>query len=126
MKKHIQTLCSLIKKKAVDTTRYLFGRGQRLSTLIALVLTFVALPARAVDLGDLGNAANFICLIQAYVSGPWLFGIGIVLIIVGGVLIANSESNFGKLLSTVIVGLGFASCATALVKNQLKINYTCA
>uniref|UniRef100_UPI003BEEDEF6 TrbC/VirB2 family protein n=1 Tax=Burkholderia arboris TaxID=488730 RepID=UPI003BEEDEF6 len=86
----------------------------------------MALPARAVDLGDLGNAANFICLIQAYVSGPWLFGIGIVLIIVGGVLIANSESNFGKLLSTVIVGLGFASCATALVKNQLKINYTCA
>ncbi|WP_321891052.1 MULTISPECIES: TrbC/VirB2 family protein [Burkholderia cepacia complex] len=126
MKKHIQTLCSLIKKKAMDTARYLFGRGQRLSTLIALVLTFVALPARAVDLGDLGNAANFICLIQAYVSGPWLFGIGIVLIIVGGVLIANSESNFGKLLSTVIVGLGFASCATALVKNQLKINYTCA
>ncbi|MDN7683041.1 TrbC/VirB2 family protein [Burkholderia cenocepacia] len=126
MKKHIQTFCSLIKKKALGTGRYLFGRGQRLSTLIALVLTFVALPARAVDLGDLGNAANFICLIQAYVSGPWLFGIGIVLIIVGGVLIANSESNFGKLLSTVIVGLGFASCATALVKNQLKINYTCA
>ena len=126
MKKHIQTFCSLIKKKALGTARYLFGRGQRLSTLIALVLTFVALPARAVDLGDLGNAANFICLIQAYVSGPWLFGIGIVLIIVGGVLIANSESNFGKLLSTVIVGLGFASCATALVKNQLKINYTCA
>ncbi|WP_321882618.1 TrbC/VirB2 family protein [Burkholderia cepacia] len=126
MKKHIQTFCPLIKKKALGTARYLFGRGQRLSTLIALVLTFVALPARAVDLGDLGNAANFICLIQAYVSGPWLFGIGIVLIIVGGVLIANSESNFGKLLSTVIVGLGFASCATALVKNQLKINYTCA
>ena len=126
MKKHIQALCSLIMKKALDTARYLFGRGQRLSTLIALILTFAALPAKAVDLGDLGNAANFICLIQAYVSGPWLFGIGIVLIIVGGVLIANSESNFGKLLSTVIVGLGFASCATALVKNQLKINYTCA
>ncbi|MCA7888527.1 TrbC/VirB2 family protein [Burkholderia contaminans] len=126
MKKQIQTLCSLIKKKALDTARYLFGRGQRISTLIALVLTFVALPAKAVDLGDLGNAANFVCLIQAYVSGPWLFGIGIVLIIVGGFLIANSESNFGKFLSTIVVGLGFASCATALVKNQLKINYTCA
>lgn len=126
MKKYIQTLLSLIKKKGRDTAHYFFGRGQRLSTLIALILTFVALPAKAVDLADLGNAANFICLIQAYVSGPWLFGIGIVLIIVGGVLIANSESNFGKLLSTVIVGLGFASCATALVKNQLKINYTCA
>ncbi|RQV14879.1 conjugal transfer protein TrbC [Burkholderia cenocepacia] len=126
MKKHIQTLCSLVRKKVVDTSHYLFGRGNRLSTLIALLLTFAAPAAKAVDLGDLGNAANFICLIQAYVSGPWLFGIGIVLIIVGGVLIANSESNFGKFLSTVIVGLGFASCATALVKNQLKINYTCA
>ncbi|KVN06881.1 TrbC/VirB2 family protein [Burkholderia diffusa] len=126
MKKHIQTLSSLVRKKVLETSHYLFGRGQRLSTLTALLLTFAAPAAKAVDLGDLGNASNFICLIQAYVSGPWLFGIGIVLIIVGGVLIANSESNFGKLLSTVIVGLGFASCAATLVKNQLKINYTCA
>ncbi|WP_175958022.1 conjugal transfer protein TrbC [Burkholderia sp. BCC0405] len=126
MKKHIQTLFSLVRKKILDTSHYLFGRGQRVSTLIALALTFAAPAAKAVDLSDLGNAANLVCLIQAYVSGPWLLGIGIVLIIVGAVAIANSESNIGKLLSTVIVGLGFASCATALVKNQLKINYTCA
>lgn len=117
---------SLIKKKVLDTSHYLFGRGQRLSTLIALLLTCVAPAAKAVDLGDLGNAASFICLIQAYVSGPWLFGIGIVMIIVGAVMISNSESNFGKFLSTIVVGLGVASCALPIVKNQLKINYTCA
>ncbi|MCA7954211.1 TrbC/VirB2 family protein [Burkholderia seminalis] len=126
MKKQIQMLCSLIKKKAQYTAHYLFGRGQRLSTLIALMLTFAAPAAKAVDLGDLGNAASFICLIQAYVSGPWLFGIGIVMIIVGAVMISNSESNFGKFLSTIVVGLGVASCALPIVKNQLKINYTCA
>ncbi|KGW80973.1 hypothetical protein [Burkholderia pseudomallei] len=126
MKKHIQTLGSLVRKKVVETSHYLFGRGNRLSTLIALLLTIVAPAAKAVDLGDLGNAANFICLIQAYVSGPVLFGLGIVLIIVGAVAIANSESNIGKLISSVIVGLGIASCAIPLVKNQLKINYTCA
>ncbi|AXK67997.1 MULTISPECIES: TrbC/VirB2 family protein [unclassified Burkholderia] len=126
MKKHIQTLYSLGSKKVLDTSQYLFGRGNRLSTLIALLLTLAAPAAKAVDLGDLGNAANFICLIQAYVSGPVLFGLGIVLIIVGAVAIANSESNIGKMISSVIVGLGIASCALPLVKNQLKINYTCA
>ncbi|KUY96894.1 conjugal transfer protein TrbC [Burkholderia territorii] len=126
MKKHIQTLGSLVRKKVVETNHYFFGRGNRLSTLIALLLTIAAPAAKAVDLGDLGNAANFICLIQSYVSGPWLYGIGIVLIIVGAVMISNSESNFGKFLSTIVVGLGLAACAIPIVKNQLKINYTCA
>ncbi|MEK7898054.1 TrbC/VirB2 family protein [Burkholderia contaminans] len=126
MKKHIQTLSSLARKKVLDTSHYLFGRGQRLSTLTALLLTFAAPAAKAVDLGDMGNASDFICLIQAYVSGPWLYGIGIVLIIVGAVMISNSESNFGKFLSTIVVGLGVASCAIPIVKNHLKINYTCA
>src|SRR5579859_3758008 len=57
MKKHIQTFCSLVRKKVLDTSHYLFGRGQRLSTLTALLLTFAAPAAKAVDLGDLGNAS---------------------------------------------------------------------
>ncbi|KVK86656.1 TrbC/VirB2 family protein [Burkholderia sp. MSMB1498] len=126
MKKHIQTVCSLVRKRVREAAHYLFGRGERLSTLIALMLTFATPAAKAVDLGDLGNAANLVCLIQTYVSGPWLYGMGIVLIIVGAVMISNSESNFGKFLSTVVVGLGLASCAIPIVKNQLKINYTCA
>ncbi|MDR8093192.1 conjugal transfer protein TrbC [Burkholderia gladioli] len=126
MNKHFQTLSSQVRKGGRDTGRYLFGQGQRRSTLLALLLTFAAPAAKAVDLGDLGNAADLVCLIQGYVSGPWLFGIGMVLIIVGAVLISNSESNFGKFLSTVVVGLGLASCALPIVKNHLKINYTCA
>ncbi|AJW93688.1 conjugal transfer protein TrbC [Burkholderia gladioli pv. gladioli] len=126
MNKHFQTLSSQVRKVVGDTGHYLFGQGQRRSTLLALLLTFAAPAAKAVDLGDLGNAADLVCLIQGYVSGPWLFGIGMVLIIVGAVLISNSESNFGKFLSTVVVGLGLASCALPIVKNHLKINYTCA
>lgn len=126
MNKHFQTLSSQVRKVVRDAGHYLFGQGQRRSTLLALLLTFAAPAAKAVDLGDLGNAADLVCLIQGYVSGPWLFGIGMVLIIVGAVLISNSESNFGKFLSTVVVGLGLASCALPIVKNHLKINYTCA
>ncbi|MBN3776609.1 conjugal transfer protein TrbC [Burkholderia sp. Ac-20345] len=126
MKKFIHALCNQARDKFVEAGRYLFGNGQRRSTAIALALTLAAPAAKAVDLSDLGNAANFICLIQAYVSGPVLFGLGIVLIIVGAVAIANSESNIGKLISSVIVGLGIASCALPIVKNQLKIGYTCA
>ncbi|MBU9589507.1 conjugal transfer protein TrbC [Burkholderia multivorans] len=126
MKKHLQSLRSLVRKKVRDTAHYYFGRGHRLSTLIALALTFAAPAAKAVDLSDLGSATAIICLIQAYVSGPWLMAIGVVLIIVGAVAIANSESNIGKFLSSVIVGIGLAACAIPIVKNQLKINYTCA
>ncbi|VWC42326.1 hypothetical protein BLA23254_07070 [Burkholderia lata] len=126
MKKHLQTLCSLVREKSKDTARYLFGRGQRKSTLIAMALAIAAPAANAVSLDDLGSATGLICLIQAYVSGPWLYAIGIVLIIVGAVAISNSESNIGKFISSVLVGLGLAACAIPIVKNQLKVNFTCA
>jgi hypothetical protein len=77
-------------------------------------------------MSDLGSATDVICLISSYVSGPWLYAIGIVLIIIGAVAIANSESSIGKFISLVLVGLGIASCAIPIVKNHLKINYTCA
>ncbi|MGG2041459.1 TrbC/VirB2 family protein [Burkholderia gladioli] len=126
MKKHIRMLCSLVLQKALACAQYLFGRDERRSTFMALLLTLAAPAAKAVDLTDMSNAADLICLIQGYVSGPLLFGIGIVLIIVAGLAVANSESTIGKVIGSVVAGLGVAACALPLVKNHLKINYTCA
>jgi hypothetical protein len=72
------------------------------------------------------RSTGIVCLISAYISGPWLYAIGVVLIIVGAVAIGNSESTIGKMISTVFVGLGLASVAIPIVKNHLMINYTCS
>ncbi|MFL9995295.1 TrbC/VirB2 family protein [Paraburkholderia sediminicola] len=104
----------------------LFSRRELRSTIVAAALACFAPMASAVDMSDLGSATDVICLISSYVSGPWLYAIGIVLIIIGAVAIANSESSIGKFISLVLVGLGIASCAIPIVKNHLKINYTCA
>ncbi|MEZ0606248.1 TrbC/VirB2 family protein [Paraburkholderia sp. IW21] len=105
--------------------RFLSRREIR-STLVAGALAFFAPFASAVSMTDLGPATDVICLIQAYISGPWLYGIGIVLIIVGAVAIANSESTIGKIISSVFVGLGLAACAVNIVKNHLGITFACA
>lgn len=112
--------------KVRSAAHYLFGRGQVRSTLIAAAIAFATPAAHAVDLSDLGNAASMICLIQAYVSGPVLFCIGIVVIIMAAIMIANSESNIVKFLATVFIGLGVAACAIPIVKNRMHIDYTCA
>lgn len=102
-------------------------------TLIAVVLSMIPVGlALAPDLAmaqqslsDLGVATGLICLISDYISGPWLYGIGIVLIIFGAVAIGSSESTIMKMLSTVLMGLGIASCAIPIVKNHMNLNYTC-
>ncbi|WP_429298837.1 TrbC/VirB2 family protein [Paraburkholderia sp. GAS199] len=124
--KFIKYLKSHLRAIAVNAFRRFLSRREIRSTIVAASLAFFAPFASAVSLSDLGSATDVICLISAYISGPWLYGIGIVLIIVGAVAIASSESTIGKLISTVLVGLGLASCAVPIVKNHLNISYTCA
>jgi hypothetical protein len=112
--------------RARNAAKFLFGRKEIRSTLVAVALASVAPMASAVDMSDLGSATGIVCLISAYISGPWLYAIGVVLIIVGAVAIGNSESTIGKMISTVFVGLGLASVAIPIVKNHLMINYTCS
>ncbi|MGE8333757.1 hypothetical protein, partial [Pseudomonas laurylsulfatiphila] len=60
---------------------------------------------------------NIICSIQALVSGPILFVIGVVVIILGAIGIANSESTIVKVVMTAIVGIGLAAAAIPIAKN---------
>lgn len=126
MKKSPKSVQSHLRAIAGGAYRRFLSRREIRSTIIAACLAFFTPFASAVSLSDLGSATDVICLIQAYISGPWLYGIGIVLIIVGAVAIASSESTIGKLISSVFVGLGLAACAVNIVKNHLGISYTCA
>jgi hypothetical protein len=126
MKKSLNSVKSRLRALSVTAYHRFLSRREIRSTIVAASLAFFAPFASAVSLSDLGAASDVICLIQAYISGPWLYGIGVVLIIVGAVAIASSESTIGKLISSVLVGLGLAACAVNIVKNHLGITYTCA
>lgn len=126
MKKYLSAQLERVLRATRGLALQLFSRRELRTTVVAAALAGFAPVASAVDLSDLGSATDVICLISSYVSGPWLYAIGIVLIIIGAVAIANSESSIGKFISLVLVGLGLASCAIPIVKNHLKINYTCA
>lgn len=126
MKSTLKNLSVRLHTRALNAAKFLFGRKEIRSTLVAVALASVAPMASAVDMSDLGSATGIVCLISAYISGPWLYAIGVVLIIVGAVAIGNSESTIGKMISTVFVGLGLASVAIPIVKNHLMINYTCS
>ncbi|MCI0150975.1 TrbC/VirB2 family protein [Paraburkholderia sediminicola] len=124
--KYLASTRTRLRALAAGAFQRFLSRREIRSTLVAGALAFFAPFASAVSMTDLGPATDVICLIQAYISGPWLYGIGIVLIIVGAVAIANSESTIGKIISSVFVGLGLAACAVNIVKNHLGITFACA
>jgi hypothetical protein len=126
MKSHTKFPLSRAAARTRKLASFLFSRRQLRTTALAALLASFAPLASAVDMSDIGSATGIVCLISAYVSGPWLYAIGVVLIIVGAVAIANSESSIGKFISTGVIGLGLASVAIPIVKNHLGIMYTCA
>jgi hypothetical protein len=126
MKTYLSNLYTSVRARARKLTAFLFSRKEIRTTLVAAGLAAFAPMASAVDMSDLGSATGIVCLVSAYISGPWLYAIGVILIIVGAVAIANSESTIGKMVSGVFVGLGLASVAVPIVKNHLGIVYTCA
>ena len=126
MKSSFKNPIASLHTRSRNLSKFLFSRKEIRTTLVAALLASFAPMASAVDMSDLGSATGIVCLISAYISGPWLYAIGVILIIVGAVAIANSESNIGKMVSGVFVGLGLASVAIPIVKNHLMINYTCS
>ncbi|KND57714.1 hypothetical protein BVER_03537 [Candidatus Burkholderia verschuerenii] len=75
--------------------------------LVGALLSMMSVAARAAgDYSSLTGLTDIICTISNLISGPYLYGIGIVLITIGGVAVANSESNIAKTFSVVLVGLG--------------------
>src|SRR6476661_6498867 len=92
------------------------------SMLVGALLSVVSMAAMAAgDFSSLTGLTDIICTI----SNPYLYGIGIVLITLGGVAVANSESNIAKTFSVVLVGLGIASVAVPIMRSHFHMANAC-
>jgi type IV secretory pathway VirB2 component (pilin) len=94
--------------------------------LVGAALSVVSAAAMAAgDFSSLTGLTDIICTISNLISGPYLYGIGIVLITIGGVAVANSESNIAKTFSVVLVGLGIASVAVPIMRDHFHLAQVC-
>jgi len=94
--------------------------------LLGAALSVVSAAAMAAgDFSSLTGLTDIICTISNLISGPYLYGIGIVLITIGGVAVANSESNIAKTFSVVLVGLGIASVAVPIMRDHFHLAQVC-
>lgn len=94
--------------------------------LLGAALSLVSAAAMAAgDFSSLTGLTDIICTISNLISGPYLYGIGIVLITIGGVAVANSESNIAKTFSVVLVGLGIASVAVPIMRDHFHLAQVC-
>jgi hypothetical protein len=94
--------------------------------LVGALLSVVSMAAMAAgDFSSLTGLTDIICTISNLISGPYLYGIGIVLITLGGVAVANSESNIAKTFSVVLVGLGIASVAVPIMRDHFHMASAC-
>ncbi|TPQ30480.1 prepilin [Cupriavidus pinatubonensis] len=93
-------------------------RSQQAALALGATLLLSAQSAFAADLGIFSGLTSIICSIMTLVSGPVLFVIGVVVIILGAIGIANSESTIVKVVMTAIVGIGIAAAAIPIAKNM--------
>jgi hypothetical protein len=95
-------------------------------TVMGVVLSVASAAAMAAgDYTSLTGLTDIICTISNLISGPYLYGIGIVLITLGGVAVANSESNIAKTFSVVLIGLGIASVAVPIMRDHFHMSVAC-
>jgi TrbC/VIRB2 pilin len=71
------------------------------------------------------SVTNLVCGISSTVSGPWLYAVSIIVIILGAIAIAASDSSIVKMISTVFIGLGIAASAGTVVANGMGITSGC-
>lgn len=98
-------------------------RSQHTALMLGAAMLLCAQSAFAADIGIFSGLTNMICSIQALVSGPIIFVIGVVVIILGAIGIANSESTIVKIVMTAIVGIGLAAAAIPIAKNMGLTQY---
>ena len=115
-----------IKKKVAKCLTVAKSLRPGKSMLLGAVLSGVSMAAMASgSITDLTGLTDIICTISNLISGPYLYGIGIVLITLGGVAVANSESNIAKTFSVVLIGLGIASVAVPIMRDHFHMAVAC-
>ncbi|CAG2155411.1 TrbC/VirB2 family protein [Cupriavidus numazuensis] len=88
------------------------------SALLLAAMASAAGPAHAQTAGPafLDNLGNFICGIATFINTKYLFVAGLILIVLGAIGIANSESTIMKFVSVICIGVGIAASAPSIMK----------
>lgn len=93
--------------------------------LLMTALLCVATPALAEDIAAFSNLGSFVCGLATFVNTKYLFVGGLVLLVFGFIALAAAESTMMKVLSTLIMGVGLAASAPAIMK-QFGIGAACS
>jgi TrbC/VIRB2 pilin len=98
-----------------------------LPMIVGALLSGISTAALAAtgDFSSLTSVTDIICTISNLISGPYLYGIGIILIVVGAIAIANSEGTLAKFFSIVLMGIGIAAAAIPIMRDHMKITVAC-
>ncbi|QET04075.1 prepilin (plasmid) [Cupriavidus pauculus] len=78
-------------------------------------LMAIAGSAAAAELAALSSLGEFICGIATFINTKYLFVAGLILIVLGAVGIANSESTIMKFVSVICIGVGLAAAAPSIM-----------
>lgn len=83
--------------------------------LATLTLMVAATSAGAAEIAALSALGDFICGIATFINTKYLFVAGLILIVLGAVGIANSESTIMKFVSVICIGVGLAAAAPSIM-----------
>lgn len=83
--------------------------------LATLTLMAAATSAGAAEIATFSALGDFICGIATFINTKYLFVAGLILIVLGAVGIANSESTIMKFVSVICIGVGLAAAAPSIM-----------
>ncbi|SDD57118.1 hypothetical protein SAMN05216345_11186 [Cupriavidus sp. YR651] len=92
------------------------ARKKAPKALTLLGLMAVASSAAAAEIAAFSALGDFICGIATFINTKYLFVAGLILIVLGAVGIANSESTIMKFVSVICIGVGLAAAAPSILR----------
>nr|WP_315591810.1 prepilin [uncultured Cupriavidus sp.] len=95
--------------------RAAMSRKQAPKAITLLGLMAVATTAGAAEIAAFAALGDFICGIATFINTKYLFVAGLILIVLGAIGIANSESTIMKFVSVICIGVGLAAAAPSIM-----------
>lgn len=93
----------------------------RMAHVIAMSALLYGAEAHADEMAGL---SNFVCMIANFVKSGYLLAGGVIVIVIGAIAIAQSESTIVKFVSTIGIGIGIAAaCIPLLQKLGISATY---
>jgi len=98
-----------------NTLRTAIARKRASKAITMVALMAAASTAAAAEIAAFSALGEFICGIATFINTKYLFVAGLILIVLGAVGIANSESTIMKFVSVICIGVGLAAAAPSIM-----------